>query len=249
MGRRISALFIALLLMLAHASGQDADQIARQLEEVKKTYKAEIEKAREIVIKAFVDEDEKARDAADVDLVKALKAERASFEATGQPPKRFQLPEYVERREKSRKMLHDAYTAAIRSYLKARIDDKAEKIKEERDRFEKDNPVDLRGRPDLDVGSDFGEARFIGGFEEVRGVKIQVGDPQFTLVWNSNADLDLHVFEPGGKEIYWNDRKGNKGGELDIDKVEGFGPENISWPWKGPDGSKDNVPAPPGEYR
>ena len=76
-----------------------------------------------------------------------------------------------------------------------------------------------------------------------------MGDPQFTLLWDSNADMDLHVIEPGGKEIFWNDTKGRFGGELDVDNVEGFGPENIYWLKLGTDGSKELGPGPPGEYR
>ncbi len=98
-------------------------------------------------------------------------------------------------------------------------------------------------------GDGFGLARFGNGGEEVRGVKVKVGDPQFTLLWDSKADIDLHVVEPGGKEIYWNDPKGRHGGELDVDNVEGFGPENIYWLKQSEDGSKELGPGPPGEYR
>jgi hypothetical protein len=98
-------------------------------------------------------------------------------------------------------------------------------------------------------GDGFGLAKFGDGGEEVRGVKVQVGDPQFTLLWDSVADIDLHVIEPGGKEIYWNDRKGNHGGELDVDNTDGYGPENIYWLKQNPDGSKDLGQGPPGEYR
>jgi hypothetical protein len=58
---------------------------------------------------------------------------------------------------------------------------------------------------------------------------VKVGDPQFTLLWDTDADLDLHVIEPGGKEIYWESPKGAHGGELDVDNTKGFGPENIYW--------------------
>jgi len=51
-----------------------------------------------------------------------------------------------------------------------------------------------------------------------------VGDPQFTLLWDTKADIDLHVIEPGGKEIFWNDPKGKFGGELDVDNIEGSAP-------------------------
>ena len=98
-------------------------------------------------------------------------------------------------------------------------------------------------------GDGFGLAKFGNGGEEVRGVAVKVGDPQFTLLWDSKADIDLHVIEPGGKEIYWNDPRGKFGGELDVDNVEGFGPENVYWLKLGADGSKDLGPGPPGEYK
>ena len=105
------------------------------------------------------------------------------------------------------------------------------------------------GNPGAGQGDGFGLARYGNGGEEVRGVKVQVGDPQFTLIWDSVADIDLHVIEPGGKEIYWNDRKGNRGGELDVDNTDGYGPENIYWMQQNPDGSRTLGPGPPGEYR
>ena len=105
------------------------------------------------------------------------------------------------------------------------------------------------GNPGAGNGEGFGVARFGSGGEDVQGVKVKVGDPQFTLLWDSKADIDLHVVEPGGKEIFWNDPKGKRGGELDVDNVEGFGPENIYWMHQNPDGSKDIGPGPNGEYR
>ena len=103
--------------------------------------------------------------------------------------------------------------------------------------------------PGAGQGDGFGLSRFGNGGENIRGVAIKVGDPQFTLLWDSTVDLDLHVFEPGGKEIYWNDRKGRQGGELDVDNVDGYGPENIYWLTKADDGSNVPGPGPPGEYR
>ena len=103
--------------------------------------------------------------------------------------------------------------------------------------------------PGAGQGDGFGLAKFGSGGETVRGVEVKVGDPQFTLLWDTTADIDLHVFEPGGKEIYWNDTKGRQGGELDVDNVDGFGPENIYWLKESADGSKDIGPGPPGVYR
>jgi hypothetical protein len=104
--------------------------------------------------------------------------------------------------------------------------------------------------PGAGDGDGFGLARFGQGGELVRGVEVKVGDPQFTLIWDSEADLDLHVIEPGGKEIYWEEPQGKRGGELDVDNTKGFGPENIYWLQDGPDGGgKVKGPGPPGEYK
>lgn len=59
------------------------------------------------------------------------------------------------------------------------------------------------------------------------------GGVQVTLNWNANADLDLHVIEPDGTEIYYINTLSSSGGELDRDNqcsdfVLGR-PENIYW--------------------
>jgi hypothetical protein len=95
----------------------------------------------------------------------------------------------------------------------------------------------------------FGLARFGDGGELVQGVAVKVGDPQFTLIWDSQVDLDLHVVEPGGKEIYWEEPVGNRGGELDVDNTKGYGPENVYWLHQDEAGKKVKGAGPPGAYR
>jgi len=56
------------------------------------------------------------------------------------------------------------------------------------------------------------------------------GDVQITLTWDNTADLDLHVFDPSDEEIYWLNTNSNSGGALDVDDIDGYGPENIYWP-------------------
>jgi hypothetical protein len=106
--------------------------------------------------------------------------------------------------------------------------------------------------PGAGDGDGFGLARFGEGGELIRGVAVKVGDPQFTLIWNTDGvDLDLHVLEPGGKEIYWEEPKGTQGGELDVDNTKGFGPENVYWmvESKGLGTQKVKGPGPPGTYK
>ncbi len=63
------------------------------------------------------------------------------------------------------------------------------------------------------------------------------GDVQVTLTWGLAApgvDLDLHVIEPSGEEIYYNHLTSATGGSLDRDNkcsnyIDGK-PENIYWP-------------------
>jgi hypothetical protein len=124
-------------------------------------------------------------------------------------------------------------------------------------RFQRNRKPSARGgeandNPGAGDGDGFGLARFGEGGELIRGVSVKVGDPQFTLIWNADGvDLDLHVIEPGGKEIYWEEPKGAKGGELDVDNTRGFGPENIYWlvDSDGPDTEKVKGPGPPGVYK
>lgn len=61
----------------------------------------------------------------------------------------------------------------------------------------------------------------------------QDGDIKITLQWDFAGDLDLHVIQPNGSEIYYMnmDESGNGGGTLDIDDREGGrgSAENAFW--------------------
>ncbi|MEQ1439222.1 hypothetical protein AAG565_07650 [Fontimonas sp. SYSU GA230001] len=52
--------------------------------------------------------------------------------------------------------------------------------------------------------------------------RVGTGKLQFSLSWDAEVDLDLHVFEPDGNEIYYgNPGPSASGGELDIDDLNG----------------------------
>ena len=83
--------------------------------------------------------------------------------------------------------------------------------------------------------------------ECVSGECVAEGEPRFTLTWNTNDDLDLHVEDPCGNEIYFGHKTATcQGfqGTLDVDDGAGApasgGPENIFW---------EEGAAPTGEYR
>lgn len=61
------------------------------------------------------------------------------------------------------------------------------------------------------------------------------GDLRVSLSWYNSDDLDLHVFEPGGGEIYFGHKRGRSTGTLDVDmnaygKSDAHHPvENVTW--------------------
>ena len=62
----------------------------------------------------------------------------------------------------------------------------------------------------------------------VSGVCVGQGSLRFTLTWNTNGDMDLHVTPPCGTEIYFG-RLSACGGTQDRDDTSTQGPENIFW--------------------
>jgi hypothetical protein len=62
------------------------------------------------------------------------------------------------------------------------------------------------------------------------------GDIAFRLYWQGEEDLDLHVQEPSGAAIYFQSRKAESGGELDLDcnsaadRICRTPVENVYWP-------------------
>jgi hypothetical protein len=59
---------------------------------------------------------------------------------------------------------------------------------------------------------------------------LPAGPLAFRLTWGTAEDLDLHVTEPGGTEIYWDNTRSPSGGSLDQDVVCASGTETTSWP-------------------
>jgi hypothetical protein len=66
------------------------------------------------------------------------------------------------------------------------------------------------------------------------------GVVQISLAWDDYNDLDMHVFCPSGERIYFNNRKSECGGELDVDmnvRPKSKTPiENVVWTEQAPDG-------------
>jgi hypothetical protein len=66
-------------------------------------------------------------------------------------------------------------------------------------------------------------------------LRVGSGDVQVSVAWNSAADVDLHVVDPSGEEIYYGSRASESGGELDLDSNAACASdqprnENTVWP-------------------
>lgn len=64
---------------------------------------------------------------------------------------------------------------------------------------------------------------------------VGTGDVQVTLSWDADSDVDLHVVDPSGEEVYYANRTAASGGALDLDSnagcsIDGVRNENITWP-------------------
>jgi hypothetical protein len=75
-------------------------------------------------------------------------------------------------------------------------------------------------------------------------IKTGTGDIKVSLSFDQEVDLDLHVVDPSGEEIYFGNRISASGGELDLDSnaacsIDHYNNENIYW-------KKDT--APEGDY-
>jgi hypothetical protein len=80
---------------------------------------------------------------------------------------------------------------------------------------------------------------------EITVLGVGTGALQISVSWDLPSDLDLHVVEPGGEEIYFGNRLSESGGLLDLDSnrncdIDNVNNENITWP--------EETPPPPGTY-
>jgi fibronectin type III domain protein len=68
------------------------------------------------------------------------------------------------------------------------------------------------------------------------------GDVQVSVSWDAPSDVDLHVVEPSGAEIYYGNPSSASGGQLDVDSnpacsIDGRQIENIRWGSRAPGGT------------
>lgn len=129
------------------------------------------------------------------------------------------------------------YRTLIRGHLAAVNNDKPHRL------IVNGNPMPLYVGPDgrfarpyaFGVGSNSIEVRTPDG-KQRRRIQFYEANPTKTparirvlLVWDDNqADVDLHIITPDGQHAFWGDPVLTTGGGLDVDSVDGAGPEMFS---------------------
>lgn len=77
----------------------------------------------------------------------------------------------------------------------------------------------------------------IGAYEEVAAevVSVGTGEVQVSVSWDAASDVDLHVVDPAGDEVFYGMSLVASGGNLDLDSnvaclIDNTNNENITWP-------------------
>lgn len=82
-----------------------------------------------------------------------------------------------------------------------------------------------------------GDANGLGqpAVQNVQAVDLSHADVVVILRWNAYSDVDLHVTDPNGHEVYFANKTSPEGGHLDLDSnpacnIDGVNQEVVSWP-------------------
>jgi hypothetical protein len=71
--------------------------------------------------------------------------------------------------------------------------------------------------------------------QNINMIRVGSGDVQVSVAWDAPTDVDLHVIDPSGEEIYFGNKTSASGGTLDLDSnaactIDNVDNENIVWP-------------------
>lgn len=71
--------------------------------------------------------------------------------------------------------------------------------------------------------------------QSINLLRVGSGDVQVSVAWDAPTDVDLHVTDPSGEEIYFAHKTSASGGTLDLDSnpacsIDNINNENVVWP-------------------
>jgi hypothetical protein len=94
----------------------------------------------------------------------------------------------------------------------------------------------------LDVAGAAGGTQGVAAHQNASVVAVGSGELQVSVSWDAASDVDIHLVEPDGTEIYYGAQTSPSGGTLDLDSNPGCNIDNVN---------NENITyteAPPGEY-
>lgn len=103
----------------------DNDPIKEKLDKAKAAYDDTLDKLRDGLLKELDEKEEAARKKGDKKAVDVVKAEREAFDSRGDLPKVVPTANFLRDCKQARTALELAYSAAIKDYVKAKMDDEA----------------------------------------------------------------------------------------------------------------------------
>jgi Skp family chaperone for outer membrane proteins len=133
--RFLSSLLIVILAVgLCPARSDDAEMVKEKLFQAKKDYDAQLQKFKKSITDLLDKREDDARMKGNKKQVDQIKAERDAFEKTGESPQAIPsaLREPV---ASARTKLDKAYTAAIKEYVRLKMDDAAGATEKEQQEF------------------------------------------------------------------------------------------------------------------
>jgi uncharacterized protein YfaP (DUF2135 family) len=78
-------------------------------------------------------------------------------------------------------------------------------------------------------GNNLVEARAGKGRDRVSFfARVPARDVKIVLIWDTPTDVDLWVIDPEGEKCYYAHRSTSSGGNLDVDVIDGYGPETFT---------------------
>jgi hypothetical protein len=133
--RFLFALLVGVLAVgLCYARADDAAMVKEKLFQAKKDYDVEAQNFKKAIADLFDKREDDARNAGNKKLVDQVKAERAAFEKTGEPPQTIPIA-IREQMTAARTKLDKAYATAVKEYLRLKLDDAAEATEKEQQEF------------------------------------------------------------------------------------------------------------------
>ena len=130
----LALIAVVLAVGLSSVRADDAEAVKEKLFQAKKGYDAEVQKFKKAVSELLDKREDTARNAGNKKQVDQIKVERDAFEKSGELPS--MLPATLrEPVTAARTRLDKAYAAAVKEYLRLKMDDPAEATEKEQKEF------------------------------------------------------------------------------------------------------------------